>query len=237
MSDIPLKGGILIIGSLLWDEKSEIRKKWRNDFLDIENKIKTKAPIRYGRVSSGNSRKCTYTMVFSEECNRENKLGNAFFVPFKDISVNLETLRNQSLELIKSERNKKLLKSESFDWDWGTLALAINPDLLDKVPEKHKQLTEFWKKQYGGGFNPEQYKVGNEKPAVDKQGILSFNWTDELKDFDFLIATATKPEKEYPTPKKIADRIIVNEYSEYFDENVKAGISTFQDKEIQDLIK
>ncbi|MDY0090660.1 MAG: hypothetical protein RBR78_09875 [Flavobacteriaceae bacterium] len=234
MDDISLKGGVLIIGSLLW-EQDKIRKNWRNNFLEEENKIKTKAPIRYGRISGG--RNCTFTMVFSEECNSEDMLGTAFFVPFRDNPVSLEALRKQSLELIKSECKKDKSVFEIFNWSWGTLALAINPDLLDKDPKKHKQLSEFWKKQCGEGLNPKQYKVGNEKPAVDEQGILSFNWTDELKDFDFLIATATKPEKEYPISKKIADRIIVNEYSEYFIENVKAGISTFQDKEIQSFIE
>ena len=70
-------------------------------------------------------------------------------------------------------------------------------------------------------------------PVLDKQGLLNFNWTDKLNDFDFIVATATKTERDhYPTPQNIADRIIVNEYPDYFRNNVEFGISTFQDKEI-----
>ncbi len=81
-NDISLKGGVLIIGSLLWD-KEKIRVDWKENYLDNKNSKTIAAPIRYGRISS--DRHCTFTMIFSSECKETNKLGTARFVPFKII--------------------------------------------------------------------------------------------------------------------------------------------------------
>ena len=70
---VSLNGGVLIIGSLLWDV-DKIRERWRDNFLDMKRKLPVAAPIRYGRVSS--ERKCTFTMVFSAECLAENLQGS-----------------------------------------------------------------------------------------------------------------------------------------------------------------
>ena len=43
-----MKGAVLIIGSLLWD-KSQTRKDWRNNYLNINDSKSVSAPIRYGR--------------------------------------------------------------------------------------------------------------------------------------------------------------------------------------------
>jgi hypothetical protein len=56
--------GILIIGSLLWDER---RKAWRDERLEQDSADTVVAPIRYGRLS-GQQRGHTYTMVFSRGC-------------------------------------------------------------------------------------------------------------------------------------------------------------------------
>ena len=45
-----MKGAVLIIGSLLWDNSNN-RDFWRNVNLNINNKIPVFAPIRYGRKS------------------------------------------------------------------------------------------------------------------------------------------------------------------------------------------
>jgi hypothetical protein len=57
-----LDTGILIIGSLLWDED---RQQWRDERLDLSRSELVSAPIRYGR-KSGRRRGRTYTMVFSK---------------------------------------------------------------------------------------------------------------------------------------------------------------------------
>ena len=69
---MPLNGGILIVGSLLWDER---REGWRRSRLDMESAELVTAPIRYGRQSE--TRGNTYTMVFSRGCDT----GKAMVVP------------------------------------------------------------------------------------------------------------------------------------------------------------
>lgn len=51
-----LKGGVLIIGSLLWQDYlnklgDDIRKTWRVKHLLVDSKIMISVPIRYGRYS------------------------------------------------------------------------------------------------------------------------------------------------------------------------------------------
>lgn len=235
--DFSLTGGVLIIGSLLWDT-DELRDNWRRTCLDIDNGLHVPAPIRYGREST--ERHCTFSMVFSTECNTADQQGKAFFVPFRNNPISLKEIQFHATELIKAEYKKKTLDFDRHNWSWGALAIAINPKNLDKASEKHAQtkiLLDFWGERYGNAFNPDDYKIGQEIPAVNKQGILSFQWVNELNDFDFVIATATKPNRNiYPTSKNISDRIIVNEYSEYFDKNVAHGITTYQDGEIKALL-
>ena len=59
-----LNAGILIIGSLLWDDE---RRAWRDARLEMGLAETVMAPIRYGRLS-GKRRGHTYTMVFSRLC-------------------------------------------------------------------------------------------------------------------------------------------------------------------------
>src|SRR4030042_1351843 len=74
-----LNGGVIIIGSLLWDEK---RKSWRNERLSENEKISVYLPIRYGRQSE--SRHNTYTMVFSNACySKQYGLGTGWIIPIK----------------------------------------------------------------------------------------------------------------------------------------------------------
>ena len=64
-SDKRIRIGVLIIGSLYWDEK-EHRETWRRDRLvDLGDATRVHVPIRYGRLSR--KRGCTYTMVFSRQ--------------------------------------------------------------------------------------------------------------------------------------------------------------------------
>ncbi|MBI4930046.1 MAG: hypothetical protein HY841_04725 [Bacteroidetes bacterium] len=84
-----IKGGVIIIGSLFWEDekncmkgekaKGKRRKKWRNDNLNIDKTKPIPLPVSYGRCSS--SRLCTYTMVLSSAYN--NKVGQGLVVPFK----------------------------------------------------------------------------------------------------------------------------------------------------------
>lgn len=224
------KGGVLIIGSLLWG-LSEIRQKWRNEDLNLSDKIQIELPIRYGRVSK--SRNCTYSMVYSSDCKTNNKLGKGYFVPFENESTSIEEILNLSKSVIDSEHNENK-DLNRFNWGWGCLGIAFNPTLEEN---KKNIILDSWKAKYGNGFNPEEYKVGDETPIITNSGILLIDWMSQLEDFEFVIGTATKPQlEEYPSSDKIAERMIVNEYDEYFRKNREELITTFQDDEIQNKL-
>ncbi len=233
--NIQLNGGIVIIGSLFWD-KSEIRTKWRTTNLNsMENAIDVEVPIRYGRVSS--TRSCTYSMVFSNECQENGNLGSGKFLEFKSNPIDLEQLWKQCTELIKAECNKKELSFSVFNWKWGALGLCVNPNSIKKKPEELKELVNNWEGKYGEKkpLEPAQFEVNNEGLIFDNSGLFKFNWPKELDDFDFFISTASKPElKEYPNPIKIAERMIVNEDESYFQNNIDVGITTFNDPIIKE---
>lgn len=232
-----LKGGVLAIGSLLWDT-SELREKWRNEYLNIAEIKDVKTPIRYGRMST--KRGAIFTMVFSTECLLDEKIGNGKFIPFKNNPLNFVDLNVQCTELIKAEYKKEKLGFNRYNWAWGTVGIMFNPKVLTENNPKFDSANFFlkeWTKKIGNGFNSNQYKVGNENPILDENAILKFNWPNELNDFDFFVATSNKPEVEkYPTPKEIAKKIIENK-NNYFSNNIKYNINTFQDKLIEENLK
>ncbi len=61
-------------------------------------------------------------------------------------------------------------------------------------------------------------------------------------DFDFLFLTYIQPKhrnptiNDYPSSDEIASEIKNSGYNTYFNENIKQGIVTFQDKEIIKLL-
>jgi hypothetical protein len=234
--DFNLRGGVLIIGSLLWDDLP-IRVKWRKRFLKFDDKFFVQAPIRYGRISS--SWKFTYTMVLSEECKNFDKIGRAYFVPFNNNPVNRESLCEQAFELIKSERKKESV-SKFFNWDWGAIAISLNPKLSNS---ETKKILTFWSIHYNKKHVCEKYSFNNEINVIDEKGILNFNWTKELDNFDFLITTVIIPKNinedknEYPSSIEIAQRLIETNHVIYFNRNIELGISTFQDAEINELLQ
>lgn len=221
------KGGAIIIGSLLWDNDPK-RIKWRKLYLKpSENLIHVKARIRYGRESS--SRRYTHTMILSNHPKTE--FGNAYILPFKETLKNTRNLENQAFAMASAEGLWK--KNEpSLNKNWGTVGLLINPKL-----EKSRNLEiikERWTKIYAEyNFNPSDYTIEKEPEIIDKNGFLKIDWTDEMSEFDFLIATLTVPNpKSLLNEQIIAEKINETGYDEYFLNNYNNGIKTFQDEEI-----
>jgi hypothetical protein len=231
-----LSGGVLVVGSLLW-EGSVIRNAWRQHNINLKERQSVLAPIRYGRISS--SRNCTYTMVFSDECKAKEKMGNAVFIPFAINPIDFKQLETQAKDLINAEFNKtKNLKT--FDWDWGALGILFNPKSEDETSSKCLVVSSFcdeWAKRYSKDFEPDNFRVDTETCIISQKGNLLIDWLNLPDSIDFIIATVIKPElKNYPSPKNIADRILVNEYDTYFRENRREGITTFQDFEVEELL-
>lgn len=225
-NEIKFNGGVLIIGSLMWEE-SKIREEWRRNNLDVNKSKLINLPIRYGRISQ--SRNCTHSMIFSSECKVPDKIGKGYFIPFKE-EMTIGQILEQGKFMIDAEHNR-VTKLTRFNWGWGCLGIAFNPRISE---DKLENFSSRWSEKYGNGFNPNQYKIGEEEPVVSKEGCLKIDWQDELEETEFIIGTATKPNvKEYPRARKIAQKMLVNEYDLYYRNNQNVSIKTFQDEEIE----
>jgi hypothetical protein len=227
------KGGVLIIGSLYWDDK---RKDWRDTNL-TKDKTKEKlvrTPIRYGKISS--SRNHSYTMIFSKDCDNFKKIGTGRFVPFAS-EITLPQLHDQVIALIKAEQNKTTLKNNNYFWSWGSVCICLNPNLSE---EDRQAITSAWTAKYGGeDENFAKYHLRDEKSILIKGGFLDAEWPIELYDADFFIATAVQPNvADYPKAGDLAALILkVPEQKKYFENNVNVGIRTFQDQVVNTYVE
>ena len=122
--NINMKGGVIIIGSLLWQDNlngnDNLRKKWRDTYLDIQQKVLVKLPIRYGRYSLKSN---TYTMVFSNNCAKNKTLGTGYIVPLKRKPIqNIETIIDEAEKMSEAEgMNKNFIAGNSEKW--GVMAI------------------------------------------------------------------------------------------------------------------
>lgn len=223
----PLSGGLLIVGSLIWD-KHETRVTLREQYLDIKAVKIVPAPIRYGRKSA---KRQTITMVLSTSCKSADKIGTGAMLPFVKLIGNTNYLCKVAKAIIDAE-NKKEVDFLGFNWGWGCLSLLPNRNKLkyDNV----MQLIQFWATKYGGGFNPNEYIIEGEQQLITKQGKLLLDWKDEYADLDFIVITATKPNIPIPSSKELAQSA-ENDKS-YFEENKNHGINTFQDEAMLQIL-
>jgi len=227
-----LRGGVIIIGSLLWDIKTN-RQKWREDDLCYKNEFQVYLPIRYGRYST--TRKNTYTMVFSNKCySRRYGLGIGWVLPIRAKTNSFNDLRVEAEKMGKVEGFNDGLSN-----DWGSVALLFNTN--KKIDNSIR--TEWAKLMSSKIYNHSLLteKLKSEKSPIDSNGFLAIRWPKEitlegkLGDMDFLIATVTKPtliNGKYPAVYQIADAMKQAEYYDYFLENRKHEITTFQDERI-----
>lgn len=226
------KAGACIIGSLLWDKKDG-REEWqRKSFGEkfYSKLIPVLLPIRYGRFST---KWKAPTMVFSSEYLVQEKLGQGYVIPFKQNALSIENIIEEARAMSHAEGNNdsKFIKG---DTQWCILLCWINPDIKD---EKREYFLKSWKPEYGKEITNEvqaHFKMENEEQAVfDKNGELQINWPDELKDFDVLFATQTKPRQKdnerstYYTSKELCQ--LISQEKEYFIKNVQNGILTRDD--------
>lgn len=87
-------------------------------------------------------------------------------------------------------------------------------------------------------FKSSEYSIENEDPVIDQDGFLNIEWTEEMDDYDFLIATpVVSNTKGLLNAQQIAEKMIEKKYFEYFKNNVDSGIITFQDNEILELLE
>jgi hypothetical protein len=239
-----LRGGILVIGSLLWENEQNaldkaqgiLRSQWRSKWLDVGKAISIKCPIRYGRVSQ--SRKNTCTMLFS---NSTPAKGNAILVPFKEAALvdeQFSGITEQLLDLARAEGISK--EGEVFLFkNWGTIALCITPQLKQTRPETAKKLEDWWVPQFKGMLKPQTYRVnGTEQSSVTAEAFINFPIEPDNPELDYFFCTPVILERtDYPSSEEIAQRIKKSGYDIYFLENRKHGITTFQDNEILQVLQ
>ncbi len=240
MSSTHASVGILIIGSLYWDDETT-REKWRQKRLDLNKTTCISAPIRYGRRSR--SRGCSYTMVFSEQLNRDPaRLGTAIVVPCKRPASSIEDLMDEA-EWLWAAENKSKKSTRVISREWGRVVIKTNPNR--EIP---KEFLQGWNTTVSKNNSCGLMKHAcDEVPIVNEAGILNIDWPSKQDgnalDLDILLATATDPtigaDRQYPNAKEIADAW-KNEngrcYGNYFWCNKKHNITTFQDVEIQQYL-
>jgi hypothetical protein len=233
---VPLTVGVLIIGSLYW--RKEGRERWRDWRLDMHHKWLVKAPIRYGRQSENK----TYTMVFDSRLS-EDQLGQAIVVQCKRAVTSASDLIAEAEWLWSAEEKNKVPRlcisspehRISPEREWGCVALLRNPN--KEIPQ---QLLDDWAKHVAG----EVHYHANERRSVNDQGILQIDWPNLSSDgnpvsLDLLLATANdqEPWPTYPTVEEIADAWSQHPKVDYFRSNRKHAIETFQDQEIEKLLR
>jgi hypothetical protein len=229
-----LKGGVLIIGSLLWqddrDSKDDgIRKRWRENRLDLDKSITVSLPIRYGRFSGSEKKgNQTYTMVFDSSLPNE-KFGKAKVVPFKRSITNWEQLQDEVRALLEAEGNGiSFIKGNDA---WCICCIAFNKNVSK---EKKNDVFDKWSQALSENQSGSKYFSQNPASySCTSQGELEIPWPVELKGLDFLIATSTQSRNRNGiselTIQEIADHV---PNREYLKPNISHGITTYQDDEI-----
>lgn len=215
--------GILIIGSLYWDETGG-RDRWRSWRLDMKNQAPVKVPIRYARKAA--SRNNTYTMVFSHM--GAERFGHAIVVPCLKTIENVEDLLNEARWLWAAETKtvpaeKVAAPLSAISSSWGRVAILVRPDA--SVPSEMLK-----------GWAQTSTRIDLQL-MVRRGGILDIPWpvanTESGRvEFDVILATTNRPTDADPDAYSVAEAWIKYGFREYFDENRRAGIATFQDPDI-----
>lgn len=218
-----MRAGILIIGSLLWDNGNG-RDQWRKSHLCVNLLQCVRVPIRYGRCSQF-TRGNTYTMTFAPD----DAMGRGVLVPCKSPMSNTDALICEAEALWQAESTNA--KKGDISVNWGCVGALFRPQgtLGD------------WRQEWRDYFRGKQPSVVS---PVSKDGLLCIPWPVKVSngnevDVDVILATATKAECKIPTPEQVADAWIDknNGHESYFFENVRCCIRTPDDGSIWRRIK
>ena len=200
-----MRTGILIIGSLLWDNCQ--REAWRRSRLHVDRKLHVKAPICYGRRSQ--SRGNTFTMTLTGDAS-----GTAVLVPCVSAIVSVAGLVAEAAALWGAERATE--RSSSIGASWGSVGVL----LATTVPAE-------WRAGWAAYFRSHASPL----PPVDDAGTLRIAWpvtTVERRpaNVDIILTTATKAEATRPTATEISDAWVDQSdgHERYFFENIRHGI-------------
>lgn len=241
MSVDSFKIGVIVIGSLLWDndykEKKGYRKKWRiTNFSD--ERIMILAPIRYGRESGENK---NYTMIYDAELNDSDKMGTAYVCPVKKSFQNLNEIFEQVELLSLAEGFYDVNKEEPVNVvkgkknQWAVISYLLSP----KLSESHKkEFRQLWRDRTNISlFDSLSFHEHCTSHFCDENGEIQKYWpsavskdeSDILNSFDILITTCTKRNvKTLPTSEELYEDFNTDT-RKYIKNNILNGIFTFQD--------
>ena len=215
-----MKCGILIIGSLYWDDDNG-RREWRRPHLDTFQNPVT-APIYYGRKSD--LRGGTYTMTFRPS----DPSGRAVLVPCQREIETIDDLKAETAALWKAEAPKAL--TDAIGSGWGCVGALLRTGKADE------KLAPAWRDHF-------RQVRANGLSVINADGGLDITWPETTDgtpvDMDIISATATKPEAKPPGADFVADAWLDQDggYERYFFENVRHGIRTAHDLEIWNYIE
>lgn len=238
-----MKVGVLIIGSLYWDlhqgEHLNVRKKWRDERLEMDKRIHVRCPIRYGRKSGEG----VYTMVFSQLIEASQQWGTAYVVPCHSAIDNFEALLNETENMSYAEgvNDRKLVKG--VENKWCVMGILFNPS-FDEV-EKKKLLDPYQLilEAQGLGEVHEKFCIAPEHSILSAQGEILIQWPQPidpekqaaLDQLDFIIATCPRQNlRAYPDAVSIKAEVR-NDLRKYFYNNIANGITTQQDRKIVEV--
>jgi hypothetical protein len=209
-----MKLGILIVGSLYWENDN--RERWRDLRLSRDEQYPVAAPIRYGRESS--TRGNTYTMVFSLACNHPAKIGQAKVIACQYDAQGFDELKVEAQWLWAAESKQTWLStarnndtppddavSANGPHPWGCVGIirldggAVPPDVIPR-----------WTQFVSGRplYAALLHAPEDGEPALGPDGVFRFRYTRSPQlPFDLLLATATQPTligNRYPNAQEIA---------------------------------
>jgi hypothetical protein len=226
-----LNGGVLIIGSLYWQDDLKpgdgVRKQWREHYLLTKAAYRVSVPIRYGRFSGsapeGNQ---IYTMVFDRHIPKP-LYGKAKAIPFRERIRDWAQLRTQVSELSGAEGNGNLFVKGN-EAVWCICTIIFNPKLSEQT---RKDILSRWRIELSNCLDGKNIDL--EAYGISQDGELQIPWPEEAHEMDFLLATSTtariRNDVAELTVKEICDYI---NNRPYFIPNFLNGISTYQDGDI-----
>ena len=236
-----MNGGVIMIGSLFWDNQEEGRKRWW-EHLDFSQKIRVALPIRYGRSSSKN-RKHTYSMVFSNELEKSKRMGYGYVIPFIKETNTKEDFQAEVIALAKAEG----FEGNRIGANWGVTCLKINPRIK---PSSVSIIMDYWNNLITNKINQNLLNIedfGGEAEDKSVTDNYMFNISDsifkQISGLDYVLATSNAlkhrktEEIKYPNFKEIARAMYEGNYYEYFLRNRMHRITTYEDRLISKILK
>ena len=226
-----IRGGILLLGSLAWEIKSNKgvdRAAWRRECLvNPKRWIEVDGlPLQYGRRST--NRGGEYAMIFNPA--KGAATGTAKFAELKS-SVSFKKAAPKLAIAEGFEANFPISGNDpntAPNTPWGLVALWINPH--PRIAMTH--LLKRWIENFPTGKNLTDFG----EHIVSSEGLILLPWPPKLKQFDFCLCTPTRPNVESCTAAMVVTAMkaakAVKKGGFYFRETYDCGIRTADDEEI-----